>query len=283
MRIAWQLWVGPAHFATHDVAGANPCRRPSTNHSRKHSSKRRNVVALSRVRLRRKINRLGVDIVRYPIHTTLPGHLKSLLRQLEAGVVVDVGANVGQFGLMLRNEVGFDGRIVSFEPDPSSFTKLMEVAAEDENWTAFNFACGSDNSNARLLQFDGSDWNSLHEIDQDALVGSGRTVTQIGSVDCQVRRLDDMWSECVAKTDEIVYLKSDTQGHDSAVLDGVGSHYDQVAGLLLEASIRTFYADEPHLLDADRRGYSPSGFFPVTRTKSSPALDTLDVSFVRKV
>lgn len=235
--------------------------------------------------VRRRVNGLGVDVVRYPVHTTLPGHLKSTLGQLAVDVVVDVGANVGQFGRMLRDEVGFDGRIVSFEPDPHSFAQLEENTRDDKLWAAYNLACGSEDADARLFQFEGSDWNSLHEIDQEALAASGRSMAQIGEVNCRVRRLDGMWREHVATVGETVFLKSDTQGHDIAVLDGVGIHFDQVAGLLLEASVRTFYADELHLpdllIDAEARGYSPSGFFPVTRTKSSLALDTLDACFVK--
>lgn len=236
--------------------------------------------------LRSGVNRLGLDVVRYPVHTTLPGHLKTALRGLAVDVVVDVGANVGQFGRMLRDDVGYKGRIVSFEPDPHSFIELEKLARHDKLWTTHRFACGSEDAEARLLRFEGSDWNSLHEIDQEALARSGRSMAQVGQVNVHVRRLDAMWTEIVAEVGEVVLLKSDTQGHDGEVLDGVGAHFDQVAGLLLEASVRTFYAEETRLpevlVDAETRGYSPSGFFPVTRTRSSLALDTLDVCFVRK-
>jgi SAM-dependent methyltransferase len=49
------------------------------------------------------------------LHDTLEQHLAALLPQLAINCVVDVGANTGQFGAMLRR-IGYAGRIVSFEP-----------------------------------------------------------------------------------------------------------------------------------------------------------------------
>jgi FkbM family methyltransferase len=44
-------------------------------------------------------------------------------------LVLDVGANVGQFGLSLRNR-GYAGQIMSFEPVSDAFNELKKVAVE---------------------------------------------------------------------------------------------------------------------------------------------------------
>jgi FkbM family methyltransferase len=45
--------------------------------------------------------------------------VKHLVAEREIEAVLDIGAYRGNYGLMLR-EVGFGGRIVSFEPSPSA-------------------------------------------------------------------------------------------------------------------------------------------------------------------
>ena len=50
------------------------------------------------------------------------------LRSLGVDVVLDVGANSGQYASRLR-EAGFDGRIASFEPLSGPFSRLQRSAS----------------------------------------------------------------------------------------------------------------------------------------------------------
>ena len=59
--------------------------------------------------------------------------LASLLRQTRPGVVLDVGANKGWFAVEMR-KLGFDGPIVSFEPNPEDAAHLRRKAAGDASW-----------------------------------------------------------------------------------------------------------------------------------------------------
>jgi FkbM family methyltransferase len=48
-------------------------------------------------------------------------------------LVVDVGANIGQYGRLLR-DWGYDGRILSFEPMRDEYAVLSRVADADGWW-----------------------------------------------------------------------------------------------------------------------------------------------------
>jgi len=40
-------------------------------------------------------------------------------------IVVDAGANVGQYSLIAAAEVGVEGEVHAFEPEPNNFTRLL--------------------------------------------------------------------------------------------------------------------------------------------------------------
>lgn len=234
-------------------------------------------------RCRDLVRRTGFDVARFPAPTTLDGHLRQLLGRTATTLVLDVGANHGQFGDVLRDPVGYRGRIESFEPAGAAFEVLTAHTAGDERWTAHHLALGSIDEVAQLRTFDSTDWNSFHAPDGEHLQRAGRSLVPTGSEEVPVRRLDGLWADLV-RPDDVVLLKSDTQGHDLDVLAGAGERLQQVGALLLEASVLTFYVGEPDLATTIERvgehGFSPSGVFPVTRRRGSLALDTVDVCFV---
>ena len=58
--------------------------------------------------------------------------LQTLLERLRVDLVIDVGANHGQFGQWTRRS--YAGTIVSFEPVSANFEALSSAAASDPNW-----------------------------------------------------------------------------------------------------------------------------------------------------
>ncbi len=49
------------------------------------------------------------------IFTNQNTHIAELIKRNDINLVLDVGANIGQFGQDLRN-AGYEGEIISFEP-----------------------------------------------------------------------------------------------------------------------------------------------------------------------
>jgi FkbM family methyltransferase len=214
----------------------------------------------------------------------LPGHLKSVLEILQVNCVIDVGANIGEYGLMLRR-IGYRGRIVSFEPVREVFDKLKETSAGDDSWTLLNFACGSDESEKDINIF-GLDVLSslLPPSPQMSLidpVGVARTET------VRVVRLDSILDELIKGVDNPrVFLKTDAQGYDLEVIKGAGKRLSQVVGLQSEIAVQPLYVGVPDYLDflafCRELGFEPTGFFPIFHSPVSKQMIELDAVLTRR-
>ncbi len=79
----------------------------------------------------------------------LEQHLASLFNLSRVNLVLDVGANEGQYARRLRH-AAYDGRIVSFEPIEQLHEVLLDVSRCDGNWAISRFALGSKDGVAQL-------------------------------------------------------------------------------------------------------------------------------------
>ena len=86
-----------------------------------------------RTLLQRLGRHYGVAVGHYPprYHDHRRGEL---LRRLEIDLVIDVGANEGQYATQLRRLGGYRGRILSLEPGGAAFTRLERASRDDELW-----------------------------------------------------------------------------------------------------------------------------------------------------
>ena len=83
--------------------------------------------------LQRLARRLGYDLTPRRKAKSPNAQLVAVLQHFRITCVLDVGANVGQYGSLLR-EWGYPGRIVSFEPQADAHRALERRAAADPAW-----------------------------------------------------------------------------------------------------------------------------------------------------
>ena len=103
---------------------------------------------------------LGYELIRRKKNPSLRAHLRNVINRHAIDVVIDVGANDGQFALLLRSE-GFKGTIYSFEPVNSTYEHLRRIAQHDANWKVFNTALGERVGDATINVTASSDLCSL--------------------------------------------------------------------------------------------------------------------------
>lgn len=78
--------------------------------------------------LKRLLRGMGYELRRYTPLRSFAAARDALLRDVDA--VVDVGANAGQYGELLRAS-GFRGRLISLEPVGEAFEQLLRRARAD--------------------------------------------------------------------------------------------------------------------------------------------------------
>lgn len=197
-------------------------------------------------RVRNAVRRLGVDITRYPAGWSGP-QLVQLLRRHGVTLVLDVGANEGEYAAMLR-ENGYRGRIVSFEPLSGPGRVLRRRAARDPAWTTHAYALGEEHGSTTIHVSGnrGASSSVLPMLDRHARAAPHARYT--GTETVALRRLDALWPELVRPEDR-VFLKLDVQGYEAHVLRGAGSHPGECHGLQIEASFVPLYEGAPLLAD----------------------------------
>ncbi len=84
--------------------------------------------------VKRVLRGFGYDVIQYRPSSSDAAKLTALMRHAGVDLVLDVGANEGQFAQELRDG-GYRGRIVSFEPLREAHARLQRAAAGHAGWT----------------------------------------------------------------------------------------------------------------------------------------------------
>jgi FkbM family methyltransferase len=156
--------------------------------------------------------------------------LRTIIDQYQVDLVLDVGANIGQFALGMRRL--YKGPIISFEPVSRTFALLQNIAPDDKNWYKFNFALGSESGEQYMNVYEMDQLNSLFETNEDTIQRFGAEADGPVKELVQIRRLDDIVDEMPfnIRTKKI-FLKTDTQGYDMEVFKGARSIWDNIVAI----------------------------------------------------
>ncbi|MEJ7670363.1 MAG: FkbM family methyltransferase [Casimicrobiaceae bacterium] len=177
--------------------------------------------------------------------------LRDFLRQLRIDCVLDVGANRGQFARELRG-IGYNGRIISFEPIGNEFLVLKEQFKNDLKWSGHQVALGSKEETMPITIPKLTVMSSL--LDSAAADRDARKEL------VEVRRLDNMLPSLMTDFESSrVFLKMDTQGYDLEVFRGASGCIENIQGMQSELSIQPLYKNMPHYLEA-LEAYEAAGF-----------------------
>lgn len=234
--------------------------------------------------IKRFIRISGFDVRKYHPYQDASRRLLSSLQRREVAVVLDVGANEGQFARSTRR-AGYRGRMISFEPLSDAHGRLLVNAKHDHLWSvaprcAVGASSGELQINIAANSGSSSILNMLHRHiagDPKSVYVGKETVTMItldGFLDCQ----PDLAHTPIA-------LKIDTQGYEAEVLAGLKKWSDRVQVIFVEMSLVPLYQDQINFVDLYRmiedRGYRCISVEPGFTDPSTYEMLQVDAIFER--
>jgi len=199
--------------------------------------------------------------------------------------VLDVGANMGQYGSELRR-AGYRGRLLSFEPVPEPVARLRQAAAGDPAWTVHPIALGRQDGTAELHIARHDVFTSFREPAAFAAQRFNEAVEIARRERVPVRRLEGVLDELLGGgAAPRCFLKMDTQGYDLEVFAGLGRWAKAIVGLQSEVAAIPLYTGTPRMAEAIARyesaGFELTGLFPVSRDESTWRVIEFDCVMVR--
>jgi FkbM family methyltransferase len=208
--------------------------------------------------------------------------LTELRRQdLTFGVIIDVGANVGQFAIA-ATKVFPNAQIYSFEPQSKCCAQLRTNVKNSPNIEVFDYALGSESKPLSLNINRYSHSSSFLET-TEAHDNAFPNTKEVGIEEVRVERLDKIASSIQFQSPCL--LKLDVQGFELAVIEGAKNVLDNIDYVILEASFKPLYEGEKLFLDLvlemSRIGYRllrPIGFL---RDPLTAEILQADVLFAR--
>jgi FkbM family methyltransferase len=200
-----------------------------------------------------------LDLVFTRARNVLPTEKLAAARKLvlqNCDLVVDVGANTGQWMSMVRRH-GYLGEAICIEPLEKHYKKLKE--RKFKNTIALNRAVGNKNGHIimNIASNDGLS-SSVLELDHWHNIGAPH-VKYNGKQEVKILKLSKILETSAHKK---MFVKIDTQGYEIQVLKSINkSHFNEIYAFEIESNLVSTYKSAALIEDLikflRRKGFQP--------------------------
>jgi len=238
---------------------------------------------------RHLLHRAGIDVTRWPHRPddgVIDWALSAVFQSQSVNCVIDVGGNRGLFAERVR-KLGYRGRIVSFEPSPTTLPVITAAAEHDPDWIVRPVGLSSKPGQAVLRLHENPELDSMLDA-VPGVIDQIPTMHETGSASITLSTLEAEYPEIVAGiTQPRVLLKSDTQGHEAEVLRGAGDKGldEDVVAVLVELAAQPIYVGQPGMISVMDMimtdGFTPVAFEPWFRSSDDLRAVEMDALFMR--
>ena len=189
--------------------------------------------------IKKLFNKFGMDVRRFQSNASFEAQIVAAMKKVKIDVLFDIGANTGQFSSEIRRR-GYNGKIISFEPLTSARDKLIKQASKDDNWFIHERAAIGNINGIIDINISENSYSSsilpMLNLHLNAAINSkyiGTERTPIITLDSVADTYLDKFSNC--------FIKIDTQGYETQVLDGAEKTLKRAKGVLCELSLAPLY------------------------------------------
>lgn len=192
--------------------------------------------------VKKLVRSIGYDVTTYRPNISEQIVLGEFFSRYPVDLILDVGANEGQFVNIVRS-AGYQGRILSFEPQFRAHSLLTLAASQDSQWTIWErTAIGKISGEVEINISANSVSSSILPILKSCVKAAPQS-GYISKENVKLCRLDNCASEDVKKS-KAIYLKIDTQGYEVPVIEGAANILSQIGAIQIELSLIQLYEGE---------------------------------------
>jgi FkbM family methyltransferase len=227
---------------------------------------------------------MGLEVRRAKNANLEPFVLKNILGATGASIVLDVGANLGQYGDSLLHG-GFSGTLISFEAIPDIHARLCEHAKRSSrSWLVAPCAAVGSSKGQIEINIAGNSVSSSVLPMMPAHLDAAPQSKYVRKQLVDIARLDEISAPLIPATGTIL-IKVDTQGYEMEVLKGASGLFGRTVALQLELSLVPLYDGAPTIAQmisfAEDSGFELFNIIPGFRDKRTGRLLQADGFFVR--
>jgi len=231
--------------------------------------------------IRSAVEATGHQIRRTSVYSSQELRYRRLFSLLNLDIILDVGANAGQFAKLCR-ALGHNGPILSFEPSNTAYQKLLHASASDSLWTVAGIALGAESGEAQINISADSFCSSILPM-LDSHLAAAPHSGYLHKEKVSIRRLDDVLPPAAFKSR--AFLKLDVQGFELQVLSGAPKLLSKALAVQLEMSLIPLYQGETLMPEMSaimsHHGFQLWDLEPSFRDSATGRLLQVDGIFVR--
>ena len=197
--------------------------------------------------IKKVFRKLGFDLTRYNPASSQNARILEFFSIYKIDTVLDIGANIGQFAMGLR-ESGYKGHIISFEPLSEAYSHLLINSKNDPNWIiAPRMAIGNEKGK-KTINISGNFVSSSILKMTDTHIKGALKSAYIGSEEIYIDKLANVVGNYLGNG-ENVFIKIDVQGYELEVLKGAVNILSKIKGMQIELSLVPLYKSQLLFLD----------------------------------
>lgn len=226
----------------------------------------------------------GIEIIRHFGDNLEMRQIVKLIETNNISLVLDIGANMGHYAQSLI-DLGYNKRIISFEPLSDAYKILLKNSHDTKNWQAFErCAIGNEIGKASINIAQNSYSSSLLDV-LNTHTTAAPQAEFISNETTPVLTLDSIAKQ-LKLSDEKIFMKIDTQGFEDRVIEGAKDSLKYIDLIQLELSLIPLY-EGGKTIDwmipfLNGLGYEPLFFLPGFTDRRTYQIQQVDGVFARR-
>lgn len=201
---------------------------------------------------------MGVDIRHYPTPNPFERQIQKFLKTHKTDLIFDIGANTGQFAKQTI-QMGYDGRIVSFEPLTAAWNQLVKEASRNRKWAVHERCALGATMGSVDVNISGNSYSSSILPMLETHKAAAKNSDYVGIEGAPMVTLDQVAGQYLDPGCSFL-IKIDTQGYEGEILKGGTQTLQAAAGVVCELSLVPLYEGQPlwrDIIDSlDEQGFS---------------------------